>query len=102
MQALVLLSNYSHQHARWIPDWCHLALCGRYVKSSRFWLESLNFADFLLALVNRFRLIVPLGLNSRNAHYNGVTSRFIPRDSVLRPSEDDVERIERMNLLWIV
>lgn len=46
------------------------------------------------------RLLVPLGLNGRQ--FNSVTTRSIPRDSILEPAEDDVERIERQNLFWLV
>lgn len=47
------------------------------------------------------RLVVPLGLNGR-PHDPQVTTPSALRASLLGPPEDDIERIERANLAWLV
>ncbi|KAL7416360.1 hypothetical protein BDY24DRAFT_412551 [Mrakia frigida] len=81
-QALVILLAYYHQQALFFKVWTIIGLATR--------------------------LAVPLGLDapfddrrpsakSAQPHLDGRT-----RDFVLKPPKDDIERIERQNLLWII
>lgn len=46
------------------------------------------------------RLVVPLGLNGRP--YDPQVTPSVFRASLLEPPEDEIERVERANLAWLV
>jgi len=69
------LVAHSPSHRSSVPGWTHMSLMGR--------------------------LVVPLGLNGR-PHDPQVTTPSALRASLLGPPEDDIERIERANLAWLV
>ncbi|KAL7416304.1 hypothetical protein BDY24DRAFT_379179, partial [Mrakia frigida] len=74
VQAMFLLAQYAHQHSLWVVGWLHMSLMGRFV--------------------------IPLGLNARPYHAQTILS--VSRDLLLPPASDDVERLERANLFWLV
>lgn len=74
VQALVLLQQYSHQSAKWVQGWTAMSLGSR--------------------------LAIPLGLNARPHSAQAGTNPN--RDSLMEPPKNDIDRQERVNLLWLV
>lgn len=70
-QALAILSFHYHSHARWVEGWVGIGMLGR--------------------------IIVPLGLMNDSSI---VKPGGAPKQSLMEPARDDIEREERRALLW--